>query len=65
MQEAGGYVAEKFSSSCHFDMIPTCPRKAHKAQLKGKKVETKGVSFKGLILASGGESKNKKDFYVN
>jgi len=64
VQEAGGCVA-KFSPSCLFNTIPTCSRKAHKAQLKGRKVETKGVSFKGLILAAGGESKNKKDIFVN
>lgn len=58
-------VWQKFSSSDLFNVIPTCPRKARKAQLKGKKVETKRVSFKGLILASGGESETKKDFIVN
>lgn len=58
-------MAEKFSSSCLFSMIPPCPRKPRKAQLKGRQVETKAVSFKGLILASGEESKNKKDFFVN
>lgn len=55
---AGGYVAERFSSSCLFHMIPTCPKKAHKAQLKGK-VETKELYFERLILASGGDTKNK------
>lgn len=58
-------MQQRFSSSGLFNMIPTCPRKAHKAQLKGKKVETKRVSFKGLILASGRESKTKKNFIVN
>lgn len=55
-------VAKKFSS-CLFNMIPTCPREAHKAQLKGRKVETKRIYFKGLFLALRGESKNKEDFF--
>lgn len=60
MQKRGQDVAERFSSSWLFHVIP---RKAHHAQLKGK-IETKEVYFKRLILASGGDTKNKQDVFL-
>lgn len=52
---AGDYVAERFSSSWLFHVIP---RKAHHAQLKGM-TETKEVYLKILILASGWDAKKE------